>query len=157
MEEEIRPVVKQVLLSYAAAYLLVLATLMPLLWLLRLPPPIFSAIVMLLLTADSVFMVYRAARAYWVHITERYVVGDDYIMIQRGWASKTSGLVQSQNISEAKAVMPLFLRTLGVGFIVIDTNDGNRHVLHNVNDPVRIAGSINRRGSLPRVHQLGSP
>lgn len=96
----------------------------------------FAAIVV------AAYFAFEALFASWVHLTERYTIGDGYVRIRRGWASKTSGVIPTRNIAEARAVMPLLLRMLGVGLVVIETNDGSRHVMHNIKYPERIAYGI---------------
>lgn len=143
MEEEIRPVIRQVLAAYSVTFVLILAAPLVLLSLLSPPPFVFFPVAILVLILGTAFFAFETAKAYWTYLTQRYAIGEDHVRIQRGWASKTSETIPSQNIAEVRAVMPLFLRMLGVGLVVIDTNDGNRHVLNNVKDPEGLAKTIN--------------
>ena len=135
MEEEIRPEIQQVLLAYVLALSLLAASLGAILLLASLPPFAASALNWLGTLAIATYFGYNSAVALWAYLTERYAVGDGYVSMRRGVVSRTSSVIPVQTVTEARAVMPLMLRRFGIGFVTLRTNDGSRHVMHNVRDP----------------------
>jgi membrane protein YdbS with pleckstrin-like domain len=133
-EEEVRarPVLARPVVANMTAYPIFLAVvyealsfLLPSLWVpLFVLAAIFCGVCFCLATASMAF----------IHFTELYAVGDGYVSISRGLIQKTSAVVPISSIVEARAVFPLLPRLLGVGSVVIMTNDGSKHVLHNIRD-----------------------
>lgn len=127
----------EVVVAYSIAHSLFFVLALGLMFLLPLPRFVFLPAVILLMVGDLFVFAFRALGAYWVHLTQRYSVDNDggYVRIRRGWASITSEFVPFRNISDVRAEMPLLLRMLGVGHVIMDTNDGRGHILYNVKDP----------------------
>ncbi len=134
---------KEVIIAYSMALSIFLVLALGLV--LLLPQFVFlPAAVTLFIVMASIVFAFRALSAFWVHLTQRYVIDADggYVRMQRGWASRTSELVPFRNISQIQAAMPFFLRMLGLGHVVIDTNDGRTHILYNMKDPQGIIERI---------------
>ena len=136
----IRPVILPVVASYLIIYGVVVGVASLLLLFSRFPFALPTLAVGALLV--GVYFVIRGASAAWVWMTQSYLVTGTYVEIRKGWVQKTEERIVSNNISEARAVAPLPSRLFGVGAVVIDTNDGFRHVLSNVTRPMMIAESI---------------
>jgi len=136
--------VNEVVVAYSIAHSLFFTLALGLMLLLPLPQFVFLPAVILLMVADLIVFAFRALEAYWVHLTQRYSIDNDqgYVRIRRGWASITSEVVPFRNISDVRAEMPLLLRMLGLGHVVMDTNDGKGHIFYNVKDPQGIIEMI---------------
>jgi membrane protein YdbS with pleckstrin-like domain len=142
VSEEIRPVIRPILIVNLLGYAIALGAAGALLAVLHLPWFLFSSALGLVALLVGILLGLRTASAYWRHLTERYSVEGSVLLISRGWALKTRGQVPLGNVAEAKAVVPLLLRPFRVGSVLVSTNDGLTHILFNVKDPVGFAENL---------------
>jgi Bacterial PH domain len=141
-EETYRPVVKPIFLLNLIGYALVVSVVGLLLLALNPPQFLFYPLLGSVGLLAGFFLALKTAWAYWRHVTESYSLDGDALVIRRGWAIRTQGRILLRNVAEARAVVPIGLKLFGVGSIVVSTNDGREHVLHNTKDPEGIAEKI---------------
>jgi membrane protein YdbS with pleckstrin-like domain len=115
-----------------------------------LPAIFFSSIDGILILVGVLFFAQTVLRALWIRLTEAYKVQRGFLLIRRGWASRTAEQIPSTNIADAVTVLPLLLRLFRVGSVVVSTNDGFVHEMRNIRNPQDLTDEIRQQLSSTR-------
>jgi membrane protein YdbS with pleckstrin-like domain len=100
----------------------------------------------LTLTAVSAVFV---AKAVWLSLTQTYKIDELQVEIRTGLFSRAYAAIPGHSIAIILANKPLPLRLLGVGSVVLFTNDGLQYSLHNLRSPDSITSVISEMTSGP--------
>lgn len=140
--ETFRPVLLPVLVVYAIPLVIVAAVLTGSTALFApLVLPLVSSLTLLIVIVFFLFALFRDA---WYYFTEEYRVDDGVVRVRRGWLQESATTIPVENVAASSALMTVPLRWMKIGDVIISTNDGCVHVLHNVRDPERIAQLVGR-------------
>ncbi|MDG6918565.1 MAG: PH domain-containing protein [Nitrososphaerota archaeon] len=81
------------------------------------------------------------------YATQSYVIGNDIVKINVGFALKQSKSIDRTNIASVDCVLPFPARIFGIGSVTINTTDGYSETMLNVRNPSDIAKHIEPRAS----------
>ncbi|MDG7016446.1 MAG: hypothetical protein JRM82_03620, partial [Nitrososphaerota archaeon] len=122
MEEEFRPALREVVLAYAWASVLLWLLVSWVVSLLPVPGFVVSPVEELAGLLAAIFFVFRVSAGIELHVEERYSVGEGVLRIRRnrGFGPVT---VLLQNVDAVRVETPLLLRPFGVGTVWVYTID----------------------------------
>ncbi|MDG7013226.1 MAG: hypothetical protein JRN11_07335 [Nitrososphaerota archaeon] len=138
-EEEFRPVLKELVELLFWAYVII-ATAFAIPADLGLIPAVVLSLADLVLTVVTISFAVAVLRVYWLHSTERYAIGKDYVRVERG-TPETSWTIPFRAVTQTECRCIPFNR-FRVGSVVITTETGFRVVLRNIKNPYAIAERI---------------
>ena len=149
MEEEFRPALREVVLAYGLASVLLWGLLSAAASLLPVPGFAVAPIEALTTFLAVAFFIFRVAPALVLHVENRYYVGDGVLRIRRrrGFGPVT---ILLQNVTDVVVYVPLLMRPFGVGTVEVFTVDCRARPLFNLKDPRAFAEKI-------RPSQAGEP
>lgn len=75
------------------------------------------------------------SRLAYLRYTQYYFIGPDFVEIMEGLLTQVRMKVPSSNIDDVESVVPFITRFLGLGHVVITTNDQEIHTLYFVKRP----------------------
>jgi len=150
--KDFRPVIAPVVVINGIVTIVFVAGAASVMWLLSrvilLPAIFFSSVDGILIVIGVFFFGQTVLRALWIRLTEAYRVQRGFLLIRRGWASRTAEQIPSTNIADAVTVLPLLLRLFRVGSVVVSTNDGFFHEMRNIRNPQDLTDEIRQQLSL---------
>ena len=138
-EEEFRPVLRELMELVLWACVIVTAALAVPIGLDLFPAAVLSLLGLALTVVILVFVA-AALRVYWIHSTDHYAIGQDYVRIERG-TIETSWIIPFSAVTGTECRCIPFTRSR-VGSVVIFTVTGFRVALRNVKDPRAVAERI---------------
>jgi len=146
---DFRPVIVPVLFINGIVTVLFVAFAALAVWLLSraivLPSFFFGSIDAIIVVLGLLFFAQTVLRAIWIRLTEVYRVQKGFVLIRRGWAARKAEQIPSTNIADAVTVLPLLLRQLGVGSVLVSTNDGFVHEMRNIRNPQALTDEIRQQ------------
>lgn len=137
--EEFRPALKEVVLAYGVASVLIWATAAGIILLLGLPQAYIVPLIQVSALVSIAYFAIRSAQTLWLRLTEHYFIGDGLVSKRGGWVTKYSVEIQLNKVVEVQVITPLLLKVFGVGHVLPYTLDRCGCMLRNVKDPRRIA------------------
>jgi membrane protein YdbS with pleckstrin-like domain len=134
----LRPEITQVSIIYAVG-LLVAAGIADAAIYMFLPSGLLGAYQMGLFYAIPLVFLFLIAIAVgklaYLRYTQYDSIGPDFVEIMEGLVTQIRMKIPSSNIDDVESVVPLITRFLGLGHIIITTNDQETHILYFVKKP----------------------
>jgi hypothetical protein len=138
-EEEFQPVLRELMELLLLVCVIITAALT-----IPIDFNLFPAVVLSLLdfALTVIFLAFGVAalRVYWIHSTDHYALGHDYVRVERG-TIETSWTIPFRFVTGTECRCIPFTRSR-IGSVVIFTVTGFRVALRNIKDPRAVAERI---------------
>ena len=142
MEEEFKPVFKEMVIAYGLASAVMWGLAASVVLVLSLPGAYVAPLLQLSIIPAAVFFVVKSASALFLHLTERYYLGDGAVRMQRGLFSRETDTVPLHEVGHAGVVVSMLFRAFGVGTVWVHTNDCLAYPLYNLRDAMVVRDKI---------------
>ena len=141
MDEECRPAIREPLVAYGLASVLLWLLVSVVLSFLRVPSFVVSPVEVLVGFLAVVFFVFRVSAAIELHVEVRYYIGEGVLRIRRTQAFMPVTILL-QNVESVRVEAPLLLRPFGVGTVWVYTIDCRARPLYNLRAARKVAEKI---------------
>ena len=138
----LRPAFTELVLAYVLASALLWGVAAIAILMLPFPGAYVAPLLEVFALPAAAFFVAKSAQALWLRLTERYLIGVETVQIEQGWFHRHARTVPMRSVAWAGVELSLFLRVLGVGTVVIHTNDHADFWLHDLKEAMRVRDQI---------------
>lgn len=151
----LRPEIKQVAIIYAVG-LLVAAGLFDAALYMFVPSNLMTLAMPVFYLVPGIFLILigiAVGRLAYLRYTQYYFIGPNFVEIMEGLLTQVRMKVPSSNIDDVESVVPFVTRFLGLGHVVITTNDQEMHTLFFVKHPGDLVEKMQAGINLGNVSQ----
>jgi membrane protein YdbS with pleckstrin-like domain len=138
----LRPAFAEPVLAYAIASALIWGVAAVAIFMLPFPSAYVGPLLEIFALPAAAFFVAKSAQTLWLNLTERYFIGAETVQMERGWFHRHTQTVPMRSVAWSGVEVSLLHRILGVGTVVIHTNDHADFWLYDLKEAMQVRERI---------------